>query len=77
MPGDEPTVRYLFCLDNRGYPASLEVRKVYRSLHDPVASARGLIRVTDESGEDYLFPSDRFVTVELPRSAARAFAGAF
>ena len=51
-------------MKNDGYPASLEVRKVYRSLPDPVAASRGFVRVVDESGEDYLYPSECFVAVD-------------
>lgn len=76
MPQSEPVGRFLLCLKNEGYPASLEVRKVYQALPDPVASARGFVRVIDESGEDYLYPSEWFVAVELPEAASRAFAGA-
>lgn len=75
MPHSQPG-RFVLCIDNGAYPASLEVRKVYRSLPDPVAASRGFVRVIDESGEDYLYPSDCFVPVELPHAAARMFAGA-
>ncbi len=54
----------------------MEVRKVYQALPDPVAASRGFLRVVDESGEDYLYPSECFVAVELPQAAARVFAGA-
>ena len=76
MPHTEPADSYLLCVKNDGYPASLEVRKVYRALPDPVAASRGFVRVVDESGEDYLYPSGYFVAVELPPPAARVFAGA-
>lgn len=76
MTQADPTGPYFLCVKNEGYPASLEVRKVYRGLPDPVAAARGFVRVVDESGEDYLYPSDCFVAVELPEAASRAFAGA-
>jgi hypothetical protein len=75
MAQDEPTPQFLLCVKNEAYPASLEVRKVYQALPDPVAAARGFVRVIDESGEDYLFPSDYFVAVELPQAVASAFAG--
>jgi hypothetical protein len=75
MPQSEPIGPVLLCVKNEGYPASLEVRKVYQSLPDPVAESRGFVRVVDESGEDYLYPSDYFVAVELPQAAARVFAG--
>jgi hypothetical protein len=76
MTHQDPTAQFLLCVSNESYPASLEVRKVYQALPDPVAASRGFVRVIDESGEDYLYPSDRFVAVELPQSAARVFAGA-
>ncbi len=76
MTHPDSTGEFLLCVRNESYPASLEVRKVYRALPDPVAASRGFVRVIDESGEDYLYPSDYFVGVELPQSAARAFAGA-
>jgi hypothetical protein len=65
---------FLLCVKNEGYPASLEVRKVYQSLPDPDAAARGFLRVIDESGEDYLHPSSFFVVVELPKAASAVFA---
>jgi hypothetical protein len=66
--------RFLLCVKNEGYPASLKVRKVYQSVPDARASERGFVRVTDESGEDYLYPWDFFVAVELPKVAEAAFA---
>ena len=76
MKHSEPTGRFLLCLQNQGYLASLEVRKVYQSIDDPQAASRGLVRVIDESGDDYLFPTEFFVPIKLPRAATRAFAGA-
>ena len=69
-------IRFLLCLKNEGYPASLEVRKVYQALADPKAAQHGMVRVIDESGEDYLYPEEFFIPVELPSAAKRAFAGA-
>ena len=48
------------CVDNEGYPASLEKRKIYLALRDPAAEKHGLIRVVDESGDDYLYPKHSF-----------------
>jgi hypothetical protein len=76
MAGSEMSQQFLLCVKNEGYPTSLEVRKVYQALPDPVAAARGFVRVIDESGEDYLFPSSYFVAVELPQAAVKVFAGA-
>ncbi len=76
MPNTDPTDSFLLCAKNQGYPASLEVRKVYRAISDAVAASRGLVRVVDESGEDYLYPSEYFVAVELSQAAAQVFAEA-
>ena len=65
--------RYVICVRNGTYRASLQPRKVYRVLADRVAEARSLLRVVDESGEDYLFPMDLFVPIELPAKARPAF----
>ncbi len=67
---------FVLCIRNRGYPASLETRKVYRALEDKGAAARGLLRIVDESGEDYLYPSKLFVPIDVPKGASRLFAGA-
>jgi hypothetical protein len=72
----ETTNRYFLCIKNRGCAVSLQVRRVYRAMSDPEAEAHGMLRVVDESGEDYLFPTSLFVRIEVPAAAARAFAGA-
>jgi len=59
-------IRFVICVKNDGYEASLEVRKVYDLLPDVEAKGHGMLRVVDESGEDYLFPEDFFVPVDLP-----------
>ncbi len=64
---------FLICIANDGYEASLERRKIYEGLHDAPAAARGFVRVIDESGEDYLYPTRFFVPIELPMAAERAF----
>ena len=62
----------VICVKNNGYDVSLERRKLYVSIADPVAEKRGQLRVVDESGEDYLYPREFFVPVELPQSIRRA-----
>jgi hypothetical protein len=64
--------RFVVCVRNTGYPACLEIRKIYQALPDPDAETRGLIRVIDESGEDYLFPEKFFVSVDLPQAVESA-----
>ena len=71
--GGEMKKRFAICIDNDGYPASLDVRKVYRVLPDPAAESSGRLRVIDESGEGYLYPRDRFVPMEIPKLAERVF----
>jgi hypothetical protein len=64
---------YAVCVENRGARAALEVRKIYKVVEDASAEARGLVRVIDESGEDYLYPERFFVAIELPSAALEAF----
>jgi primosomal protein N' len=64
---------FVICVENRG-AGDLEVRKVYRVVHDKDAAASGYVRVIDESGEDYLYPAAYFVFVALPQKAKRAWA---
>lgn len=71
----EPMNSFVLCVDSGGYPASLEPRKIYQALKDPTAESRGMLRVVDESGEDYLYPSELFVPIEVPAAAERAFSG--
>jgi hypothetical protein len=66
------TEGFAVCLKNTGYAASLEVRKLYPVLTDPDADANGLIRVVDESGDDYLYPSSLFEKLTLPLELQRA-----
>lgn len=66
------SARFVVCIKNRGYSVALEPRKIYVALPDPTAAKQGLIRVVDESGEDYLFPATYFVPVRLPQSARKA-----
>jgi hypothetical protein len=68
--------QFLICVNNNGYPASLEKGKVYRMVVDAPAAAKGMVRIVDESGEDYLYPSERFVAVELPKNAVDALLAA-
>jgi hypothetical protein len=57
--------RFLLCVENAGYEVSLEKRKLYENLPDKEADKHGQVRVIDESGEDYLFPSRMFAPVRL------------
>jgi hypothetical protein len=64
--------RFAVCLRNDGYPASLEPRKLYRLLTDTDAAAEQLVRVIDESGEDYLYPAEFFAELPLPEAVEEA-----
>lgn len=66
------TARFVLCVSNKDYPASLELRKVYRLLPDEKAARHRQLRVIDESGEDYLYPEAYFVPIKLPQAAERA-----
>ena len=65
--------QFAVCVKNEDYPASLEVRKIYEVLPDVKAAKHGLIRIIDESGEDYLYPQDFFVPIEIPEAAETVF----
>lgn len=66
----ENSIEPLFavCVYNSEYPTSLELRKIYRVIPDDDAAREGDMRVIDESGEDYLYPTEWFVLVELPEA---------
>lgn len=66
------TVKFLLCLKNQGYEASLETRKLYQAIDDRQAAEERLVRVIDESGEDYLYPEEYFAPIELPEQLAKA-----
>ena len=66
--------RFVLCVKSGTYKASLQPRKIYRVVEDPRAEARQLLRVIDDSGEDYLFPAALFVPIEVPAEATPAFA---
>ena len=59
-------VQFVVCIDNEGYPASLEVGKLYRFIPDAMAEGEGLLRIIDESGEDYAFEATRFHAIAVP-----------
>jgi hypothetical protein len=70
------TSRLVVCIKNRGFAASLELRKVYPVIPDADAESHQMVRVVDESGEDYLFPESCFVSIDLPAPVARAIVSA-
>ena len=68
--------RYAICVDNTGYEVSLIPRKLYEVIPDQKAAQDGLIRIIDESGEDYLYHVSHLVLVEFPIELERALTGA-
>ena len=65
-------VQFAICVKNKNYATSLELRKVYQILADETAVKLRQIRVVDESGEDYLYPEEYFIPLQLPDSAEKA-----
>ena len=74
MPASEP--RFAICIANTNYPAALEVRKIYQVVPDMDAAKHQLLRVVDESGEDYLYPVAAFVLIDLPQPITEALLNA-
>jgi hypothetical protein len=64
--------RLVICIDNSGYEVSLERRKIYVCIPDARAEKLGQLRVIDESGEEYLYPQESFVTADLSQPVRRA-----
>ncbi len=67
-----PHSRFVVCIKNAGYLASLKLRKLYEVVDDPQAEADEMIRVIDDSGEDYLYPAKMFLPTPLPASVEKA-----
>ena len=68
--------KFVVCIESAGYPVSLEKRKIYLSLADPEGEKAGVVRVIDESGEDYLYPKELFSPIDLPRALGKLLATA-
>jgi hypothetical protein len=64
----KPPPRFAVCVKNQGYEASLERNKIYVTIPDREAEAEGQVRVIDEDGDDYLYPAQWFVAVEVPKA---------
>ena len=68
--------KFVVCVNNAHYPASLELHKIYRVLRDEGAAKEGDLRVVDESGDDYLYPAHWFVPIHLPRKLKASLSSA-
>jgi len=63
---------FVVCAKNEDYRASLEIRKIYLAIPDKKALEHNLIRIIDESGEEYLYPGEYFISIELPHETEEA-----
>lgn len=70
------TSKFVVCIRNDGYEVSLERHKIYVVLSDSQAAKHGQVRIIDESGDDYLYPADFFLRINLPASIASHIAHA-
>jgi hypothetical protein len=71
MKRTEPQPRFVVCVNNKDYPASLELRELYQVVADEAAAKHHQLRLIDESGEDCLYPEEYFVPVQLPQAAEK------
>ena len=60
-------IAYALCVNNEGYEAALELRKLYQVLPPESNDPAEWLRIVDESGEDYLYNGERFLLLTLPR----------
>jgi hypothetical protein len=67
-----PVKQFFVCIENDGYAASLEKRKIYVALRDTDAEKHDLLRIVDESGDDYLYPKVFFRPIALPQAVRKA-----
>jgi hypothetical protein len=68
----ENSPEFAVCINNSEYPASLELHKIYRVIDDKEAENEGDIRIVDESGEDYIYPSSYFVPIHVPQTVEKS-----
>ena len=64
--------QFVVCVRNPGYEGTLDLRKIYEVLEDPKAAEADYLRVIDESGEDYLYPREWFLGLDLPITVENA-----
>lgn len=76
MKNSKTEPQFVICLKNEDYLASLELRKLYQIIADEKAAKHSMIRVLDESGEDYLYPAAYFAALELPKEVKEALLSA-
>ena len=64
--------RLAVCVKTAGYQVSLDLHKIYRLVDDSTALADGDVRIIDESGEDYLYPADWFIMIDVPQQVEQS-----
>jgi hypothetical protein len=72
MEAESTAARFAVCINDTGYPDDLKVRTIHQVLTDESAARSNYIRVVDETGEDYLYPADHFVLIDVPHEAQKA-----
>jgi hypothetical protein len=70
--GGNSVPRFVVCIDNSGYETALELHKIYAIVHAPEAAVDGDLRIVDESGEDYIYSTDRFLPIDVPPALEQA-----
>jgi hypothetical protein len=68
---------YALCVNNDGYPAALELRKLYQIVSPEPNDPEGWLRIIDESGEDYLYNGERFRLLTLPSDVRQVVEATF
>jgi hypothetical protein len=72
MEAESSQPRFAVCIDNTAHPDDLKMRTIYQVLPDESAARSSYIRVLDETGEDYLYPAELFVIIDVPAEARKA-----
>ena len=73
MESESTQTRFAVCINNSAYPDDLKVRTIYQVLADESGARSNYIRVVDETGEDYLYPAELFVIIDVPAEAQKVF----
>ena len=73
MKDESSQPHFAVCIDNAAYPDDLKMRTIYQVLPDESAARSNYIRVVDETGEDYLYPAELFVIIDVPAEVQKAF----
>ena len=72
MKPENTQPRFAVCINNAAYPDDLKARTIYQVLPDESAARSNYVRVVDETGEDYLYPAELFVLIDVPLEVQKA-----